>query len=407
MMIAQSAAALWARKYTVFAGAVVIALVVWLGFGFVRGAAVEVDTVKRAELVETVVATGSVQTPFRVSIASQITGTVAEVSVDEGQRVVAGQTLILLDARELLAAADQAKAAVAEALSHMGQLTNLTLPSAREALMQAQATMLNAQQTYDRTAELTAHGNATRVALESAQKALDIGRTQVRTAQLQVATAMPGGSDYVTGQTLLNQARAASDTAQSRLGYATIVSPRAGVLITRTVERGTVAQIGQSLLTLAPDGETQLLLGIDERNLAKLKLGEAAIASADAYADQKFAAVVSYINPAVDIAHASVQVKLTVATPPAYLRQDMTVSVDIEIARRPAALVLAGRGVHDLLLPAPWVMVIRSGRAVHQAVKLGIQGTTQVEILAGLTEGDAVIPATAPVVAGQRVHAAP
>ena len=55
-----------------------------------------IDTDKRAELVETVVATGSVQTPFRVTIASQITGTVAEASVDEGQRVQAGQVPVLL-----------------------------------------------------------------------------------------------------------------------------------------------------------------------------------------------------------------------------------------------------------------------------------------------------------------------
>ena len=182
----------------------------------------------------------------------------------------------------------------------MSQLTDLTLPSAREALKRAQATMLNAQQTFDRTTEPAAHGNATRVALDAAKKDLDISRAQVRTAELQVATALPGGSDGATGQTMLNQACAAADTAQSRLGYATIRAPRADVLIARTVERGTVAQIGQSLLTLAPDGEIQLLLAIDERNLAKLSLGETVIASADAYADQQFAAVVSHINPAVE-----------------------------------------------------------------------------------------------------------
>ena len=75
------------------------------------------------------------------------------------------------------------------------------------------------------------------------------------------------------------------------------------------------------------------MLQIDERNLGKLALGQKALASADAYPDQRFAAVVSYINPGVDITRASVEVKLTVADPPDYLRQDMTVSVDIEVAR--------------------------------------------------------------------------
>ncbi|TIP31650.1 MAG: HlyD family efflux transporter periplasmic adaptor subunit, partial [Mesorhizobium sp.] len=76
---------------------------------------------------------------------------------------------------------------------------------------------------------------------------------------LQVYTSRPGGSDYVMAETALNQAEANLATAKARLGYATIRSPRDGVLITRNVERGAVVQPGTTLLVLAPSGDTELV----------------------------------------------------------------------------------------------------------------------------------------------------
>jgi HlyD family secretion protein len=206
-------------------------------------------------------------------------------------------------------------------------------------------------------------------------------------------------------ETQLKQARANLETAESRLGYATITAPRDGVLITRSVERGTVAQPGKALLVLAPTGEVQLVLQIDERNLGKLALGQKAVASADAYPDQRFNAVVSYINPGIDISRASVEVKLTVSDPPDYLRQDMTVSVDIAVAERNDTLVLPIRSVHDVLSGAPWVLVIRDGRAAKRPVRLGLRGNSQLEIVDGMAEGELAIPLNSGVLTGQRVRA--
>jgi HlyD family secretion protein len=399
--------AAWAYKWTLLACIVVIGLAGWWILQMLLGPETATDRAVRVTLVETVVATGSVQTPFRVTIGSQIVGTVLAVQVNEGQRVVKGQPLVSLENRELVSAVSQTQGALAEAEAHIRQLTELTLPTAHASLKQAQATLLNAQQTLGRAMFLVQKGDETRVALDAAQKDLDIARTQVRSAELAVFTASPGGSDFTTAQTQLNQAKANRESAVSRLGYATIVAPRDGLLIARNVEQGAVVQPGTTLLVLAPDGETQLLLAIDERNLGKLALGQKAVVSADAYANQRFSAVLSYINPSIDIARASVEVKLTVANPPAYLRQDMTVSVDIEVARGENALVLPGRSVHDALSDKPWVMVIRKGRAVRQPVRLGLQGATQTQILEGVADGESVLPAVSPILAGARVRPMP
>ena len=170
------------------------------------------------------------------------------------------------------------------------------------------------------------------------------------------------------------------------------------------VERGAIAQPGKALMVLAPDGDTQLVLQIDERNLGLIALGQPAVASADAFPERRFDARVNYINPGVDLSRASVEVKLTVPDPPAYLRQDMTVSVDIEVARRANTLVLPTRSLHDGLSNAPWIMGVAEGRARKTPVRAGLRGVTDVEILEGAKEGDQVIPATSGVLTSQRVR---
>ena len=357
----------WGYAWTIGGTTLVVGLGVWQGVPLLLGAQVIADQVTRGDVVETVVATGSVQTPYRVQIQSQITGTVASVDVDEGQRVTKGQLLVSLGSSELQGALVQAQGAVAQADAHMRQLAELTVPSAREALAQAQATQLNAQKAFNRAANLVRTGDETRVVLDAARRDRDLANADIRSYGLQIFTSSRGGSDYVTGQTQLDQARASLNSVTSRLAYAAIAAPRAGVLIARSVENGTVVQPGTALLVLAPDGQVQLLLAIDERNLGKLAMAQTALASADAYADQKFAATISYINPGVDITKASVEVKLNVTTPPDYLRQDMTVSVDIAVGESKNALLLPGRSVNDQMTAALRCVGSNGSRRAHSS----------------------------------------
>ena len=70
-----------------------------------------------------------------------------------------------------------------------------------------------------------------------------------------------------------------------------------------------MVQPGKVLMVLSPAGETQLVLQIDERNLGRLKLGQRALASADAYPQERFAAELVYINPGVDAQRGTVEVQ--------------------------------------------------------------------------------------------------
>jgi HlyD family secretion protein len=375
---------------------------------FWMGPSVPVHVVARSTLLQSVVASGRVETPLRVDIGSQITATVADIPVAEGQSVKAGQLLIALSDGEADAALDQAHAAVAQAQAHLAQLQEVALPLAQQALRQADVNLDTVRRQHARAQQLQASGFVGQAQLDDAQRNLALADSAQQAARLQVATNLARGSDRLAAQAALNQALANWRSARARLGHALIRAPLDGTLIARNVERGDVVLPGKALMVLSPQGPTQLVVQIDEKNLGLLRLGQKALGSADAYPAQRFDAELVYINPSIDPQRGSVAVKFNVIEAPAYLRQDMTVSVDIEVARRPDALAVPLDVVHDAVHDgageAAWVMKVDAGRAVRQGVKLGVRGAGTVEIVHGVQAGDVLIAGAAGV-SGRRVRA--
>ena len=382
-------------------GGLALAAVAYLGL---RGERVEVARVERGEMRQAVVASGRVRTPLRIEVASQITGRIATVAVREGDTVAAGQVLLQFDAAELQAGAAQARATLAQAESRLRQIGEAGLPLAEQNLKQAEATARQAERHFQRVGELVAKGFYSPAQLDDAQRARDVAASQLQTARIQVANNRGDGIEVKLARSAIDQARAALAVAEARLTYATLQAPVAGRVLTRHVEPGDTAQPGKTLLTLAPSGETELTAQIDEKNFGLLALGQQAQVSADAYPGERFAAQLIYIAPAIDAQRGSVEIRLGVAQPPAYLRHEMTISIDIETGHRADALSIPCDSVRDVG-SAPWVQAVRDGRTVRQPVKLGLRGAGRCEIVDGLSEGDAVLPAAVPLREGRRVVA--
>jgi len=372
---------------------VLAAIAAMFGPRLVLGPTVAVEAVSRANFVQSVVATGRVETPHRIDVGVQVTGTVKRVPVAEGQVVVAGAALIELESSELAASVDVAQHAVQAASARVRQVAEVQSPLAIQALRQAQLNHDAARDALTRSNALRAGGAIGEAARDDARRAEQAAAAQVSSAQRQVESARANGSDAAAAAAALAQARAAADLARARLAYATVRAQRSGTLISRSVEPGDVVQPGRILMTLSPGGETQLVVQIDEKNLQMVRLGLTAIASADAYPKDRFTATVVYVNPGVDAQRGAVEVKLRVLSPPPYLKQDMTASVDIQIAQRDNAILVPSDAVHDPETSTPWVLRIDDGRARRQPVRLGLRSGGLSEVLAGLSPGDRVVPA--------------
>jgi HlyD family secretion protein len=370
-----------------------LALLLSLAWGFQhcwRGTEVSTQVIEQKDFVQTVVASGHVENPHRVELGAQLTGTVKRVPVAEGQSVKSGQVLIELEDKELQAALRQAESNVLQAQARVRQLHEVQMPMLQQSLQQAKVTQSTSQNALLRAQELLDKGFTGQAAFDEAKRIAQVNQSQVLSLQQQVQSLQTGGSDMALTQAALSQAIAGAELARARLQYAQVKAPVAGVLISRNVETGDAIQPGKILMVLSPEGSTDLLVQIDEKHLSQLKIGQDAQASADAYSTDKFPAILSYINPGIDPQRGSVAVKLKVQEAPIYLQQDMTVSVNIVVAKRSQAILVATAAVHDVD-KKPWVMQLVMGRAVRKNVQLGLSGAEFSEVLDGLKPGDVVI----------------
>ncbi|ACY17842.1 efflux RND transporter periplasmic adaptor subunit [Haliangium ochraceum] len=389
------------KRLAVFATVLVL---VWLGVRQWRGDAVEVVQLQPRTLIQTVVTPGRVAPPFEIRLAALAAAQVLAVEVEEGERVTAGALLVAFDDAEARAQVAEAEAQVAQAQARARGVRVLDAPASLESLRQGQAELAEAESQWARTQSLFDAGTISAAERDSARTRLDLARSRVRTAELELA-ARRGGSALQAAQAELALAESRLAAARARLERLNLRAPADATVVRRAVEPGETVSLGTELLVLARAGGTQIIVEPDEKNLPLLALGQPALVSAEAFAAQRFAAEVSFIAPAVDRMRGTIELKLDVPEPPAYLRTDMTVSVEIEVARRERALVLPAEAVRDLGRGQPWVLVVERGRAVRREVSVGVRGEGAVEIVDGLEPGDEVVAAGETVEPAARVRA--
>ena len=377
-----------------------------MGAATLRGPQVDALVVQSAPLVRTLQFSARVATLSRVDVGSTVTGRVAQVRVMEGTQVRQGDVLVQLESDELRAALAQAVAAERQAKARLEGLRSTGRTAAQAARAQADASLQAASASLARVQQLVAEGFYSPAQLDEARRAVDVARAQQLGAQAQLQATADAGTEVAQAQAQLALAQAATVAAQARLAQATLVAPADARVLVREVEPGQIVQPGKALFSLALAGPTQLVAQVDERFLEQLQLGQPAWVVADAFAEQRFAARVLSIAPAVDAQRGAIEVKFSIEQAPAFLREDMTLSVEVETARRERTLVLPQAALRG---PAGGdqasVLVLQDGRAQVRNVRLGLRTLDAVEVLGGLKESDTVLRGHASLQDGQRVRA--
>ncbi|MBZ4038161.1 efflux RND transporter periplasmic adaptor subunit [Novilysobacter selenitireducens] len=377
------------------AGAVLVLLALAWGVAIrLRGPAMEGYEVVSRPLVQTVVATGRVVAVSRAQVGSAVTGVVVERRVQEGDTVQPGDVLAVLRADDLEAAVREAEAAVAG-------LRQSARPQAQAAVREAEARLAQASRGVQRRRELFARQLIAHETLEQAVQAETVARTAAEQARLAARSLAAGNPDEAAARARLANARA-------QLAKTTLRAEVAGTVLTRNVEPGDLVQPGRVLFEIARAGATEVLVPLDEKNLQVLAIGQKAVCIADAYPSRPFPAEVSFIAPSVDPQRGSVDIRLTVSPVPDFLRQDMTVSVNVETGRRDRAVVVPNDALGEVAGDSAWVWRVEDGRAVRRDVELGLRGLTLTEVAAGLAPGDWILAdAQAGLAPGDRVRVVP
>ena len=365
--------------------------VAWGVLQRLRGPAIDGYRVEARPLVQTVVATGRVVAVSRAQVGSPVTGVVIERRVREGDAVQPGDVLAVLRADDLEAAVREAEAAVAE-------LQQSTRPQAQAALREAESRLSQASREANRRRDLFKRQLIARETLEQAVQTETVARAAAEQARLSARSLASGNASETAARARLANARA-------QLAKTTIRAEVAGTVLTRNAEPGDLVQPGRVLFEVARAGATEILVPLDEKNLEVLAIGQPAMCVADAWPSRPFPAKVGFIAPSVDPQRGSVDVRLEVSPVPDFLRQDMTVSVNVETGRRERALVVPNDALSAVEGNRAIVWRVANGRVMRRQVELGLRGLTSTEVTAGLQSGDWILAdGAAQVSEGDRVR---
>ena len=373
---------------------IMLLLILAAGFAVFRwwqGPLLSGYSINSMPLVQTVVATGRVVTVSRTQVGSEITGVVLKRLVQEGDRVTRGDLLLVLRSDELTAQVRQAEAALNELMSS-------TRPQASVDLANTQVQLAQASRELQRRRILAKDSVISKEELEQSEKAESLARNNVESARLKALALAPGKAEEI----VLRERLVAL---QAQLAKTQVRSEVTGIVLTRNVEPGDLVQPSMTLFTIALDGNTEIRVPLDERNLPRLALQQNASVIADAYPDRPFPAQINFIAPSIDPERGTVEVRLTVDPVPDFLRQDMTVSVNIETDKRAHTRVIPNDALSNVQGNKAIVLLLRDGKIHRQTVTLGLRGLAMSEVVSGLQDGEQVLAdAVSPLKDGTRAR---
>src|SRR5271155_557816 len=339
----------WARRYIVIGIAVVVLLSLSaLAYRLLARDAPEVEVVRASaessDVGGTVLsATGYIVAHHTINVNSKVTGRLAWIGVEKGDKVKEGQVLVRLEDEEFRAAYDQAKGALENARAYLEELEHGSRPEeiqeAQHNLDEARATLVNDKLTLDRTKELSAAGVVARQALDDATAKFDSDQERVNSLEkaFQLMKIGPRQEEIARARGALAQAQGQLDYAKSQLDATVIRAPVTGTILDRTAEKGELitAQFASaaaggpqgSVVSLADLNDLQVELDIAQADFARLGPKQKGIVTTDAYPDKKYNGEIAQISPEANRQKATVQVKVQVLNPDDYLRPEMNATV--------------------------------------------------------------------------------
>jgi RND family efflux transporter MFP subunit len=342
------------------AALVLLGLVLWLSLGGPR--TVQVAYASRiapggaAPSVAVLSGSGYVVTADKyISIGVRIPGRIEKFFVDESDHVKKNQPLVQLDDRDYRAALESQKA-------------KLAVTRANEALHKIQA---------ERQRKLRAQNYASQAELDTAETQLRVDRAQIAQLEAEIAQS------------------------EVNLDYTVLRAPADGVILAKLKEVGEMAVPGGfagsgDLIRMANLSDLRAEVDIAEADLARVRLGQKATVTPDAYADKRYDAKVVKMYPQVNRAKGTLKVEVGILNPDEYLLPDMSVRLQFLANDEPTTesgppLVLVPKGAVRSDSGGSFAWIVTDGRLRRQALRAGAERGDQVAIEQGLAGGEALV----------------
>jgi len=358
---------------------------------------VQVVPAKLGEISQIVTAEAVVFPLQQAVVTPKITSTIKSFLVQRGARVHKGQLLAVLENADLSAATVQSKGEFEQAEASYVTSTAAGVP---EQIQKAELDAASAksaedaqQKIYDSRKELFEQGALPRRDLDAAQVALVQARSQYQQAQKALDDLHRVGKQQAlkTAGGQLSAAKGKLLSAEAQLSYSEIRSPIDGVVTDRPLFPGELASANQPLLTVMNTSRLIAKSHIAQSQAVTLKVGDPATIQI-AGVDEPVPAKVSLVSPALDPGSTTIEVWVEASKPPAELKPGMTVQVLITAATAKNAMLVPKSSLFESPESGSFVLLAGKDGLAHQTpVQLGLRGTTETQIVKGVSAGDSVI----------------
>ncbi len=361
--------------------------------------------VVKTDLVSTVSCNGRIQAKTKVDISSQVMGQIVNLAVREGDRVKKGDFLLQIDKAQY------------DANTRAQQAALDALFAQRES---DRATREQAERDYDREKKNFEAKISSEQTLQRAKLTLDAAVAQVQADERRI-----------------EQARAQLAANRDSLSKTTLLAPMDGIVTARPVEAGENAIIGTMnnpgtvLLTVSDMGVVEAEMEVDETDIPRVKVGQRAKMTVDAFPEKKFEGKVTEIGGSpitksalgTDASAVNFKVKIQLDAPPQNIRPGFSVSGQIETDRKQKTLAIPipalvvtdestlrrpekAKKTGALAAPSPTptpsdsekkkdvegvFVVKKDGTVDFRKVKTGITAELQIEVVEGLADGDEIV----------------
>jgi RND family efflux transporter MFP subunit len=360
------------REKTIFAAA----------GGQPAASAEKVETLAASPIVDIYRSSGTVRARYTAAIAARIAANIIEIRVQAGDRVTAGQSLIVLDRGNLEANLRRAEAACAEA--------DGAIAETEDAIAATNANLELARVTHKRLEDLLAKASVS-------QQESDESQARFKSVGAALGVAVAKRRQAVARR---SQAEAELDAARVALGYATLSAPFAGLVTERRADPGSVATPGAPLLTVEREGNLRLETSIDESRLGVVRIGEQVEVEIGGLNSTVRGRVAETV-PSIDAATRSFTAKIDLPSVPG-LRAGMFGRAAFPDRKREALLVPQSAVLERGQVRS--VYVVQGDTARLRLVTLGETRDNRCEILSGLTAGEKILVAPPPLLSdGNRV----
>jgi HlyD family secretion protein len=351
----------------------------------------------------------------KIAVGAKVMGRVAWIGVEKGDKVQQGQVLVRLEDSDFRAQSNQARANVAAAQARLDQMRTGSRPQEKlkdkAGVLQAEATLRNAEAEYERTEKLYRAGVSSKAELDRAIAQRDTSRALLEAARQSSAMTDvgPRAEEIRAADAQVRQMKAALDYADTQLAATEIKAPVSGTVLQRIVERGEMVSPSSfggessartSVVALADLSDLQIELDISQTDFSRLKMGQRAEIVPEAFPNLKYTGFIAEIAPEANRAKATVQVKVKVDNPDEQLRPEMNARVNFLAEGRPTE----GKSAPRVLVPkaavvrrdgSVFVFVIKGNKVEQRSIRLGDEAGDFYYVLEGLSGGESTATAGA------------